>query len=409
MPPLRFETRTTRWRTFSFPPFCHLLSIPRSIIITVITICISKPSSVTLFLATPQPKATTTIFPLCNGKTRIKKKKKRKGEDKTHGLLLVITGISRNLLSQNHLGITQPSHCSASLFLIWIVFSSQLRRKYYPRQNQSGFFPFCRFGNYQIVFSVKPWSSGRDSCQKSRLLLIPTWQCLWKSSRLTNRVELPDSDREIIRSTSSNSASSQGIAKGPWLEKPYSSSAWIRSFLKAGWFRYVARTTNLLQLVPTQTATCPAGTSEGMRLADMRALLRHRRSIWRILTMWRILLHFPTPADIFFLFSRKWRKRKLSNTLFWVLFVSVVKGEREKKSRGVKVVEKRWFYNEKIERVPLVFEIITKGCLPFMEHIRGQWFTDLSVLLHFVHTFPFFFYFFALSIYTLLNNGYSLS
>jgi len=66
-----------------------------------------------------------------------------------------------------------------------------------------------------------------------------------------------------------------------------------------GWFKYVARTTNLRQLVPTQTATCPAGTSDGMRLAEMRALLRQRLSIWRSLTMWRILVHFACPAAIF--------------------------------------------------------------------------------------------------------------
>lgn len=127
---------------------------------------------------------------------------------------------------------------------------------------------------------------------------MPAWQYLWKSSRLTNRVDAPDSDREMNRSTSSKSDSSQGIASGPWLEKPYSSSASTRSFLKTGWFRYDARTTNRVQLLPTLTATCPAGTSDGMRLADMRALLRHRRSSWRSLTMWRILLHFPSPADM---------------------------------------------------------------------------------------------------------------
>ncbi|KAG8492124.1 hypothetical protein CXB51_015765 [Gossypium anomalum] len=114
------------------------------------------------------------------------------------------------------------------------------------------------------------------------------------------------------RITSSNTVSSQGIANGPWLVNPYSSSAWMRSFLNTGWFKYVALTTNLRQLVPTVTATCPAGTSDGIRLADMRALFLHRRSICRSLTMWRILLHFPSPADddIFFPVSLKHPQKK---------------------------------------------------------------------------------------------------
>lgn len=155
------------------------------------------------------------------------------------------------------------------------------------------------FLSYQMVLLAIPWSNGRDSVQKSMFFLNPTWQYLWKSSKLTNRAEWPDSDLEMNRIASSKSDSSHGMANGPWLVKPYSSSAWTRSFLKRGWFRYVARTTNLLQLVPTQTATYPAGTSDGMRAADMRALLRHLLSICLSLTMWRILLHFPNPTDIF--------------------------------------------------------------------------------------------------------------
>lgn len=152
---------------------------------------------------------------------------------------------------------------------------------------------------YQTVLSLGPCRSGLDSGQKSRLLLNLTWQCRFKSSssRFTNRFGFSDSDQEMNRRTSWKRVSSQGMTSGPGLEKPYSSSAWRRSFLKTGWFRYVARTTNLVRLVPTQTATCPAGTSDGMRLADMRALLRQRRSIWRSRTMCRIWLHF---ADIFF-------------------------------------------------------------------------------------------------------------
>lgn len=164
---------------------------------------------------------------------------------------------------------------------------------------------------YHMVLSSNPWSKGRDSVQKLSVLLTPTWQCLWKSSRFKKRVEFPDSDLEMYRITSSNTVSSQGIANGPWLVKPYSSSAWTKSFLKTGWFKYVARTTNLLQLLPTQIATCPAGTSEGMRLAEIRALLRHRRSNCLSLTMWRILLHFPMPAAIVLLFPGiNWLQRK---------------------------------------------------------------------------------------------------
>jgi len=147
---------------------------------------------------------------------------------------------------------------------------------------------------------LSEWSRGLESVQKSSLaFLTPTWQYLCKSSRFTNRSDFPFSDREMHRIISSKRVSSHGIVNGPWLENPNSSSACTRSFLKMGWFRYVARTTNLLQPVPTQTATCPAGTSDGMRLADIRALLRQRLSIWRSLTMWRILAHFASPADIF--------------------------------------------------------------------------------------------------------------
>lgn len=57
---------------------------------------------------------------------------------------------------------------------------------------------------------------------------------------------------------------------------------------------------NLLQLGPTQMATCPGGTSEGVpRLAVTRAFLRQRSSICRIRTMCRILLHLLVAGDIF--------------------------------------------------------------------------------------------------------------
>ncbi|KAL0904984.1 hypothetical protein M5K25_027153 [Dendrobium thyrsiflorum] len=57
--------------------------------------------------------------------------------------------------------------------------------------------------------------------------------------------------------------SSQGRERGPEWEKPYSSSASIRSSLKAGWLRCDALTTNLRLLLPTHTAKWPSGTSAG--------------------------------------------------------------------------------------------------------------------------------------------------
>lgn len=193
---------------------------------------------------------------------------------------------------------------------------------------------------------------------------MPTWQYLWKSSRFRNRVELPDSDREMNRRSSSKSDSSQGMASGPWLVKPYSSSAWTSRFLKTGWFRYVARTTNLLQLLPTQTATCPAGTSEGMRVADIRALLRQRRSNCRSLTMWRILLHFPSPADISFGW---WRRRKRAERLCWSFSCCVLFGERVKIWGDLMKWEGGGFYSDEDQKVGLIFEIITNHCLLFLQ------------------------------------------
>ena len=124
--------------------------------------------------------------------------------------------------------------------------------------------------------------------------MIPPWH-FWRSSGQVHRF-----DREINRIASSKTDSSHGMTSGPWLTKPYSSSAWTRRLLRIGWFRYDARTTNLLQPLPTHTATCPDGTSDGTeRLTeDKRALFRHRLSICLSFTMWRILLHFPTPSAI---------------------------------------------------------------------------------------------------------------
>ena len=149
---------------------------------------------------------------------------------------------------------------------------------------------------------------------------MPTWQLDDDSA---DEIIDDDDERVTTRRTSSKNDSSHGIVRGPWLENPYSSSACTRRRLKMGWFRCVARTMNLLQLVPTQTATCPAGTSVGeggasARAAAMRAFFLQRWTICRILTMCRILLLFPISGDIFFFFwfcflgkrERKRRKRK---------------------------------------------------------------------------------------------------
>ena len=131
-------------------------------------------------------------------------------------------------------------------------------------------------------FSAKPWSNGRDS----------TRQHLWMSSPMVSRGEWLASELETSRRTSSNADSSQGIARGPWLENPYSSSASRNSALKTGWFRYDARTMNLRHSLPTQIATWPAGTSDGTLIRppeddddDDAAFLRQRRSIFRSRTM----------------------------------------------------------------------------------------------------------------------------
>ena len=137
---------------------------------------------------------------------------------------------------------------------------------------------------------------------------MPTWQHLLRSSKFNIRPDLLVSDFDTTRRISSKTASSHGIANGPAVLKPYTSSASTSKFLKMGWLRYVARTTNLLQLAPTQTATCPAGTSDGAEVRELvapavtLAFLRHRLSICWILTMCRILLHLD-------IFSRKVRER----------------------------------------------------------------------------------------------------
>jgi hypothetical protein len=105
------------------------------------------------------------------------------------------------------------------------------------------------------------------------------------SSKLTPRFELETCLRTTLKSDSSHGSSS-----GPTLLNPYSSSAKWRSCLKAGWLRYAVRTINRCEL--TDTATCPAGTSEQCP-AEAAARALQRRSIWRRRTMQRILLlHF---------------------------------------------------------------------------------------------------------------------
>ena len=141
---------------------------------------------------------------------------------------------------------------------------------------------------------------------------MPTWQLDDDSADEI----IDDDERVTTRRTSSKNDSSHGIVRGPWLENPYSSSACTRRRLKMGWFRCVARTMNLLQLVPTQTATCPAGTSVGeggasARAAAMRAAFLQRWTICRIRTMCRILLLFPISGDIFFFVSWEREREKV--------------------------------------------------------------------------------------------------
>ena len=155
---------------------------------------------------------------------------------------------------------------------------------------------------------------------------MPTWQLDDDSADEI----IDDDERVTTRRTSSKNDSSHGIVRGPWLENPYSSSACTRRRLKMGWFRCVARTMNLLQLVPTQTATCPAGTSVGeggasARAAAMRAFFLQRWTICRIRTMCRILLLFPISGDIFFFCFLGERERETEG--------------KEKKSEKVSVEE----------------------------------------------------------------------
>ena len=169
---------------------------------------------------------------------------------------------------------------------------------------------------------------------------MPTWQLDDDSADEIN----DDDERVTTRRTSSKNDSSHGIVRGPWLENPYSSSACTRRRLKMGWFRCVARTMNLLQLVPTQTATCPAGTSVGeggasARAAAMRAFFLQRWTICRIRTMCRILLLFPISGDIFFFCFLGERERETEG--------------KEKKSEKVSVEEPKKQRNrrERVERM----------------------------------------------------------
>lgn len=121
---------------------------------------------------------------------------------------------------------------------------------------------------------------------------------------------------------SSNNDSSQGIANGPTLENPYSSSASARSRRKIGWFRSFARTTYLRRFSPTEMATWPGGTSEtGSLLDPMWAFFCHCFTIWRIRTTLPILLFFPISqaTDLLLwkmLRRRRERKKKVKDKTF---------------------------------------------------------------------------------------------
>ena len=196
------------------------------------------------------------------------------------------------------------------------------------------------------------WSNGLVSIN---MLLIPPWH-FWRSSGQVNRLDREESDREMNRIASSKTDSSQGITNGPWFAKPNSSSAWTSRLLRIGWFRYDARTTNLLQLLPTQTATCPDGTSDGtQRLTeDKRALLRHRRSICLRLTMWRILLHFTRPPAIvlsfFIRFSQNWSGK---GGIF--IFFSRESERENVRWEGLSIWERRSLNSEGYTTMPLSF------------------------------------------------------
>ncbi|CAL9082287.1 unnamed protein product, partial [Musa hybrid cultivar] len=153
----------------------------------------------------------------------------------------------------------------------------------------------CRSGIESAACSHRPTSQQQEEEGMSWESFVRCSRVLW--------VNLED-EEETRRRTSSKRASSQGRERGPGREeKPNSSSAWRSSSRNAGWLRCDARTTNRRELLPTHTATCPAGTSEAapapprplLNASTAAALSLHRRSICRSHTMWRILLHFPIP------------------------------------------------------------------------------------------------------------------
>uniref|UniRef100_A0A0A9GCH4 Uncharacterized protein n=1 Tax=Arundo donax TaxID=35708 RepID=A0A0A9GCH4_ARUDO len=135
-----------------------------------------------------------------------------------------------------------------------------------------------------------PWRSGSTSPAAAQQQETAP---LLRSSRVTNRDALDGEER--WRRTCSKSPSSQGSAMGPAQEpegKPYSSSACRSSSRNTGWFRCAVRTKNRRDAPPTHTATCPAGTTDSPAATAARAAARdrHRRSVCRSQTMYRILL-----------------------------------------------------------------------------------------------------------------------
>lgn len=119
----------------------------------------------------------------------------------------------------------------------------------FPRPSPACPSPWTRITlpvHQMLALSETPWSNGRDSIKRSSLLLLPPWRVFFKSS-----VQLNRHDRLINRIDSSKTDSSHGITNGPWFAKPNSSSALTKRFLRTGWLRCVARTTNLLRLLPT--------------------------------------------------------------------------------------------------------------------------------------------------------------
>ncbi|RRT70680.1 hypothetical protein B296_00021241 [Ensete ventricosum] len=147
---------------------------------------------------------------------------------------------------------------------------------------------------------------------RKRFFSDPSNQQMWlksqssrlQSSNLEEEEEEEEEEKEMRQRTSSKRDSSQGRATGPERDgKPYSSSAWRSSCRNTGWLRWVTRTTNRRELLPTHIATCPNGTSDGAAHPlllvddDVIAVTLHRPRICRSHATCLSLLHLPPIAS----------------------------------------------------------------------------------------------------------------